>query len=75
MSDTLPPDMAGKGKRVAGVFLFMIGASMILDTHIMWIGLPGLAVGAAFFAWGMAEARAQDAIAAAPSSTTTEVHP
>ena len=56
MPDTLPPELVGKGKRVAGVFVFMIGASIILDTHALWMGLPMLAVGAALFAWGMADA-------------------
>ena len=75
MADGLPPELAGKGKRVAGVFLFMIGASIILDTHVMWLGLPILAVGAALFAWGIAEARAPQPLAAPRSSATTEIRP
>lgn len=75
MSDALPPELAGKGKRVAGVFVFMIGASLILDTHALWIGMPTLAVGAVLFAWGMAEARLSEPLTVRRSTTTTETHP
>jgi hypothetical protein len=75
VSDPLPPALAGKGKRVAGVFASMIGASIILDTHLTWLGLPILAVGVALFAWGIAEARAPEPLAAPHSDATTEMRP
>lgn len=75
MPDSAPPGLVGKGKRVAGVFALMIGASVILDTHLTWVGLPILAVGAALFAWGIAEARAPEPLATQHSNATTEMHP
>ena len=72
MPDTLPPELAGKGKRVAGVFAFMIGASIVLDTHTLWMGLPTLAVGAMLFGWGMAEARTVEPLGAPPPDASTE---
>jgi len=75
VSDPLPADLPGKGKRVVGVFLFMIGASVILDTHLMWVGLPLLAVGTALFAWGMAATRLSEPLAAPRGNVTPEMHP
>jgi hypothetical protein len=75
VAEVSTPDPAGKGKRVAGVFVFMIGASVILDTHLLWFGLPILAIGAAVFAWGVAEARVPQPLAAPHSNATTEMHP
>ena len=75
MADTLPPELAGKGKRVAGVFVFMIGASIVLDTHALWMGLPMLAVGAVLFAWGMADARTVEPLGAPQPDATTEPQP
>jgi hypothetical protein len=75
VSDPLPPDLAGKGKRVAGVFISMIGASIILDTHCMWLGLPMLAVGTVLFAWGMTATRLSEPLAAPPGNVTPEMHP
>ncbi len=72
MPDPLPAGLAGKGKRVAGVFAIMIGASIILDTHAVWIGLPVLAVGATLLGWGIVEARKPAALASATGDTTTE---
>ena len=75
MADGLPPELAGKGKRVGGVFVFMIGASITLDTHALWIGVPILAIGAALFAWGMAEARETNPLAAPARDATPETQP
>ena len=75
MPDSTPPELVGKGKRVAGVFASMIGASVILDTHLMWVGLPILAAGVALFAWGIAEARAHEPLATPNGNATTEMHP
>lgn len=75
MADALSPKLAGKGKRVAGVFVFMIGASIILDTHALWIGMPTLLFGAGLFAWGLAEARPAEPLAVPPHDATTETQP
>ncbi len=75
MSDPLRPDLAGKGKRVAGVFVVMIAASVILDTHALWIGAPVLGAGVALFAWGLAEARASEPLAAPVRDAPTESPP
>ena len=69
-----PPELVGKGKRVAGVFVFMIGASIILDTHALWLGMPTLAFGAALFAWGIAETRTPEPFPAPQHDATTETH-
>jgi len=75
VADAVPPELAGKGKRVAGVFVFMIGASIILDTHALWMGLPTLAVGAVLFGWGMAEARTVEPLGVPQPDATTEPQP
>ena len=75
MADAVPPDLAGKGKRVAGVFAFMIGASIILDTHAVWIGLPTLMIGSVLFGWGLAEARTIEPLAAPQPDATAEPLP
>jgi hypothetical protein len=78
VSDPLPPDLAGKGQRVAGVFVVMIGASVILDTHLMWVGLPLLAVGTVLFARGMSAtrvARLSQPLGAPHGDATPEMHP
>ena len=75
MRDSAPAQLAGKGKRVAGVFALMIGASIILDTHLTWFGLPILAVGAALFVWGIAGGRAPEPLAAPQGNATTEMRP
>ena len=78
MADALPPELVGKWKRVAGVFVFMIGASIILDTHAAWVGVPLLAVGAALVARGLAEARegrTAEPLVGQARDTTTEVRP
>ncbi len=71
----LPPELAGKGKRVASVFVFMMGASIILDTHAVWVGVPLLAVAAILFARGIAEARAPESIVAPAHDAPTEARP
>jgi predicted tellurium resistance membrane protein TerC len=72
MADTRAPELPGKGKRVAGVFLFMIGASIVLDTHALWLGMPTLACGAAVFAWGVAETRTTEPVTAPRHDATSE---
>jgi hypothetical protein len=72
VADAVPPQLAGKGKRVAGVFVFMIGASIILDTHAVWIGLPILAIGMVVFAWSIVETRAAEPLASPASDVSTE---
>jgi hypothetical protein len=53
------PLLAGKGKRVAGVFVLMIGAGAIVDRHALWTGIVVMLLGAAAFVWGMLAARSR----------------
>jgi uncharacterized membrane protein len=52
--------LAGKGKRVFGVFAILLGASLVLDTHALQLGLPVLVAGVMAFVWGMLESRARE---------------
>jgi hypothetical protein len=54
------PDLAGKGKRVVGTFVLMMGAGAIVDAHAMWIGATVMLLGAAAFLQGALEARRRD---------------
>jgi hypothetical protein len=72
VADALPLALVGKGKRVAGVFVFMIGASIILDTHTLWVGALLLGAGAVLFAWGMVEARRSEPAPSPAGDATTE---
>ena len=74
MADTSTPELVGKGKRVAGVFVFMIGASLVLDTHALWIGVPALAFGAALFVWGAAAIHTAEPFTTSPHDATSETH-
>ncbi len=74
MADKSQPGLVGQGKRVAGVFAFMIGASVILDAHALWLGMPAIAFGAVLFGWGVAETRTPEPFSAAQHDVTTETH-
>jgi hypothetical protein len=79
------PELAGKAKRVTGVFLFMLGAGGILDCQALWLGAAVMFVGAAVFTWGLIDAQpgmlqtAQQPVAdsqpRATASTPSESHP
>ena len=77
MRDQSTADGTGKAKRVAGVFVFMIGAGMILDLHAMWIGVPLSFVGAVIFVWGLIQPRLGEPMtsAACPQLEETESRP
>ena len=51
----LAPPVAAKARRVAGVFLLMLGLSVLVDGHVLWLGGPLAVVGGALFAWGLFE--------------------
>jgi len=51
------PDFAGRGKRVVGVFVLMVGAGAILDDHALWTGTALMLIGAVEFVRGALEAR------------------
>ena len=51
------PELAGKAERVGGVFVFMIGAGLILDLHMLGAGGALLLIGAAIFTRGVVLAR------------------
>ncbi len=48
--------LAGKAKRVAGFFVFMVGSGIVLDSADTWIGGLLMLVGAVAFIWGVVEA-------------------
>ena len=50
-------ELAGKGKRVIGSFVLMIGAGVILDSHVLWVGVAIMLIGALAFIWGLLAAR------------------
>ena len=69
MADRAVPEsnaarLASKARRVAGTFVLMIGAGLILDIRALWIGAPIMAVGAALFAWGFVVPRPHEGVAA-----------
>jgi hypothetical protein len=51
----LAPPVAAKARRVAGVFLVMLGLSVLIDGHVLWLGGPITLAGCALFAWGLFE--------------------
>jgi len=46
-------ELRGKGWRVVGYFVWMLGAGVVLDSHAVRVGSLGLALGAALFALGV----------------------
>ena len=64
MPDETTTELAAKGRRVIGTFVAMLGAGMIVDAHVMWIGVPVMLIGAVLVAWGLVAPRAHAAIAA-----------
>ena len=51
----LAPPVAAKARRVAGVFFVMLGLSVLIDGHVLWLGGPLTLAGCALFAWGLIE--------------------
>jgi hypothetical protein len=49
--------LAGKGKRVTGVFILMIGAGLILESSAVRLGSLITLIGTVTFVWGLIEAR------------------
>jgi len=49
----LAPPVAAKARRVAGVFFVMLGLSVLIDGHVLWLGGPITLAGCALFAWGL----------------------
>lgn len=43
----------GKGRRVAGFFVFMLGAGLMLESTAVWCGAVLMAIGAIVFARGV----------------------
>ena len=68
MSDEAATAVAGKGKRVVGTFIVMIGAGMILDAHVLWIGGPVMLAGALLLAWGGVEIQGAQAATSTPGA-------
>ena len=52
------PGRDGKGRRVAGFFVFMLGGGLLLESAAVWLGVILMGIGAIIFALGMvAESR------------------
>jgi hypothetical protein len=51
------PPMAGKGKRVVGTFLLMLGAGIVLESTCRWLGGAVLLGGVAALVRGALDAR------------------
>jgi hypothetical protein len=50
-------ELDGRGRRVAGFFVFMLGAGLVLESPALWYGVAIMAVGATCFGWGMLSRR------------------
>lgn len=48
-------ELSGKGWRVLGYFLWMLGAGVLLDSNAWWIGGAALAAGGGLFFIGVAQ--------------------
>ena len=55
---------AGKGKRVAGTFLLMLGAGIVLESSHRWIGGVVLLAGVVAYVRGLLHIRPRTAAAA-----------
>ncbi|MEO8605775.1 MAG: hypothetical protein ABI629_24615 [bacterium] len=49
------PELHGKGWRVAGYFIWMLGAGVVLDSGALGAGLMILTVGGALFGHGVVQ--------------------
>ena len=49
----MPEELRGKGLRVIGYFVWMLGAGVVLDSNWLTIGRVLLALGAATFLFGV----------------------
>ncbi len=61
---------AGKQQRVTGVFVFMVGAGIVLETRARWLGTLVMLCGAAAFVWGMVAVRRGRVAKPAPVAAT-----
>lgn len=57
MYEPAPNELAGKAKRVLGMFITMLGSGIILESSAFWAGTLLTLAGLATFVWGLAEAR------------------
>jgi hypothetical protein len=73
VADATAMALAGKGKRVIGVFTLMIGAGLILESAAVWVGGLIALTGTLVFVWGIIEAHA-GASATAAARETVESH-
>ncbi len=51
------PEADGKGARVTGFSIFLVGAGVILDSSADWLGAAVAVGGAALLSWGLLSAR------------------
>ena len=59
MAEPAPPmsPLAGKGKRVTGTFLLMLGAGIVLESTVPWLGGALMLAGGAALLRGLLAAR------------------
>jgi len=46
-------ELDGRGRRVTGFFVFMLGAGLVLESAALWYGVAIMVAGVVCFAWGM----------------------
>ena len=54
-------ELRGKGWRVLGYFLWMLGAGVVLDSHAHRVGTLMMAIGVGLFATGVVQSISGDA--------------
>ena len=57
MPELARQELLGKEKRVLGVFVLMLGAGIVLETSVRWLGAVLLLSGAACLVWGALDLR------------------
>ncbi len=59
----LPPELAARAQRVVGVFVSMVGAGIVLDSGVRWVGAAIMLAGVTAFVWGVAAPRVRERLA------------
>ncbi len=50
-------EITGKGCRVTGMFVAMVGAGLVLESQALWVGVAVLVLGLGVFGVGLAALR------------------
>jgi hypothetical protein len=46
-------EFGGRGWRVLGFYVFLLGSGLVLESRAVWYGVAIMVVGAGCFAWGI----------------------